>query len=127
MPRCLLLTARVVPIGTPDRSAGARLGEADIWLCRVLKPSRETRAWDRTPLGPKTASLVRRALRWQGGNRRGAGIFSYSKIPALHRAAERDTTGSNLPSALRSYVDWPARASEASPGGNTPLYSQKGR
>jgi hypothetical protein len=56
MPPCLLLTARVAPIGTPDRSAGSRLGEADIWLCRVLKPSRETRAWDRTPLGPKTAS-----------------------------------------------------------------------
>ncbi len=63
MPPCLLLTAREAPKGAPDRSAGSRLGEADIWLCRVLKPPRETRAWDRTPLGPKTASQVRRAAR----------------------------------------------------------------
>ena len=63
MPPCLLLTARKAPKGAPDRSAGSRLGEADIWLCRVLRPSRETRAWDRTPLGPETAPQVRRAAR----------------------------------------------------------------
>ena len=63
MPPCLLLTAREAPKGAPDRSAGSRLGEADIWLCRALRPSRETRAWDRTPLGPKTAPHIRRAAR----------------------------------------------------------------
>ena len=50
--------------------------------------------WDRTPLGLETALHVNRALRWLGRDRKDAGIFGISKVPALHREAERDTTGS---------------------------------
>ena len=50
--------------------------------------------WDRTPLGLETALLVSRALRWLRRDRKDAGNSEDSKVPALHREAERDTTGS---------------------------------
>ena len=52
-------------------------------------------AWDRTPLGLETAPLARRALRRLGGV--GKALESPRenvRVPALHREAERDTTGS---------------------------------
>jgi hypothetical protein len=50
-------------------------------------------SWNRTPLGLETALLVSRALRWpvEGSERRWK---LREKVPALHREAERDTTGS---------------------------------
>ena len=44
--------------------------------------------------GSKPPLLVSRALRWLRRDRKDAGILKVSKIPALHREAERDTTGS---------------------------------
>src|SRR5260370_14284764 len=51
-------------------------------------------AWDRTPLGRKTAAPCRprAALAVEGSERRWN--LLNSKVPALHREAERDTTGS---------------------------------
>jgi hypothetical protein len=49
--------------------------------------------WDRPPLGLETAAPVNRALRWPWRDRKDAGTFEL-KVPALHREAERDTTGS---------------------------------
>ena len=43
--------------------------------------------------GSKPPLLVSRALRWPWRDRKDAGTFK-SKVPALHREAERDTTGS---------------------------------
>src|SRR3977135_2414499 len=50
--------------------------------------------WDRTPLGLETAAPCqpRAALAVEGSERRWNPRFS--KVPALHREAERDTTGS---------------------------------
>jgi hypothetical protein len=50
--------------------------------------------WDRTPLGLKTAAPCqpRAALAAEGSERRWNP--RRSKVPALHREAERDTTGS---------------------------------
>jgi hypothetical protein len=50
--------------------------------------------WDRTPLGLETATPCqpRAALAVEGSERRW--ILRKSKFPALHREAERDTTGS---------------------------------
>src|SRR5882757_7656949 len=60
-----------------------------------LKPSlgREC-AWDRTPLGLETATPCqpRAALAVEGSGK--TQDTSASKFPALHREAERDTTGS---------------------------------
>src|ERR1700730_16329975 len=44
--------------------------------------------------GSKPPLLVGRALRWPWRDRKDAGILEISKVPALHREAERDTTGS---------------------------------
>src|ERR1700731_5032661 len=61
-----------------------------------LKPSPENKmvTWDRTPLGLKTAAPCqpRAALAVEGSERRWN--LLNSKVPALHREAERDTTGS---------------------------------
>jgi len=60
-----------------------------------LEPSREKMVtWDRTPLGLETALRVSRALRWLWRDRKDAGIPWFRRFPALHREAERDTTGS---------------------------------
>src|ERR1700756_3496595 len=50
--------------------------------------------WDRTPLGLETATPCqpRAALAVEGSERRWN--LLKSKVPALHREAERDTTGS---------------------------------
>jgi hypothetical protein len=50
--------------------------------------------WDRTPLGLETAAprQPRTALAVEGSERRWN--LLNSKVPALHREAERDTTGS---------------------------------
>ena len=50
--------------------------------------------WDRTPLGLETATPCqpRAALAAEGSERRWN--LLYQKVPALHREAERDTTGS---------------------------------
>src|ERR1700753_920813 len=50
-------------------------------------------------LGPDAARArpplrVSRALRWLWRDRKDAGSSEISKVPALHREAERDTTGS---------------------------------
>jgi hypothetical protein len=49
--------------------------------------------WDRTPLGLETAAPCqpRAALAAEGSERRWN--LLYQKFPALHREAERDTTG----------------------------------
>jgi hypothetical protein len=60
-----------------------------------LKPSLEQfGTWDRTPLGLETAAPCqpRAALAAEGSERRWNPLTS--KVPALHREAERDTTGS---------------------------------
>src|SRR6202022_1994692 len=51
-------------------------------------------AWDRTPLGLETAAPCqpRAALAVEGSERRWN--LLNSEVPALHREAERDTTGS---------------------------------
>jgi hypothetical protein len=59
-----------------------------------LKPSQEKSTWDRTPLGLETATPCqpRAALAGEGsGKTQEPSIW---KVPALHREAERDTTGS---------------------------------
>jgi hypothetical protein len=50
--------------------------------------------WDRTPLGLETATpdQPRAALAVEGSERRWN--LQTLKVPALHREAERDTTGS---------------------------------
>ena len=50
--------------------------------------------WDRTPLGLETAAPVqpRAALAAEGSEKRWN--LQNAKVPALHREAERDTTGS---------------------------------
>ena len=50
--------------------------------------------WDRTPLGLETAAPCqpRAALAVEGSERRWN--LQNSKVPTLHREAERDTTGS---------------------------------
>jgi hypothetical protein len=61
-----------------------------------LKPSLDQdSAWDRTPLGLETAAPYqpRAALAVEGSGK--TQETSASKVPALHREAERDTTGSN--------------------------------
>src|ERR1700733_6167953 len=60
-----------------------------------LKPSLEQDG----NLGPDAARagpplLVSRALRWLWRDRKDAGSSEISKVPALHREADRDTTGS---------------------------------
>src|ERR1700738_2765091 len=50
--------------------------------------------WDRRRSGSKPPLLVSRALRWLWRDRKDAGISNISEVPALHREAERDTTGS---------------------------------
>src|SRR5580658_1829172 len=50
--------------------------------------------WDRRRSGSKPPLLVGRALRWPWRDRKDAGSSEISKVPALHREAERDTTGS---------------------------------
>lgn len=60
-----------------------------------LKPSLEqVVTWDRTPLGLETAAPCqpRAALAAEGSERRWN--LLHSKVPALHREAERETTGS---------------------------------
>jgi hypothetical protein len=62
-----------------------------------LKPSPGNKmvTWDRTPLGLETAApwcQPRAALAVEGSERRWN--LLNSKVPALHREAERDTTGS---------------------------------
>src|SRR4030088_1691018 len=62
---------------------------------QCLKPSLEQDGnLGPTPLGLETALLVSRALRWpvEGSERRWNLLDQ--KVPALHREAERDTTGS---------------------------------
>ena len=78
--------------------------------------------WDRTPLGLKTALPVSRALRWLRKGRKDAEI-SVSEAPALHREAERDTTGNFGRQHPLTYVDRRFRAREASLSGNTPFFS----
>ena len=48
-----------------------------------------------TPLGLETVPPIGRALRWPWRKRKDAGTSNTcSEEPALHREAERDTTGS---------------------------------
>jgi len=57
-------------------------------------PGTDSMTWDRTPLGLETATLgqPRAALAVEGSERRWN--LRYQEVPALHREAERDTTGS---------------------------------
>ena len=59
-----------------------------------LKPSLEKGTWDRTPLGLETVTPCqpRAALAVEGSGK--TQVPPASKVPALHREAERDTTGS---------------------------------
>jgi hypothetical protein len=82
----------------PKRSPEIRDGplRVRLWPYRRSKPSlrREclgsdaTRAWNRPSLRP-------RGSRWLWEGRKNAGIVQKRSVPALHREAERDTTGSN--------------------------------
>src|SRR4030081_1047793 len=62
--------------------------------CRKAGPGNKRMTWDRTPLGLETAlpCQPRAALAVEGSERRWNPRDS--KVPALHREAERDTTGS---------------------------------
>src|SRR5438445_12435269 len=60
--------------------------------------------------GSKPPLLVSRALRWLRRDRKDAGISEVSKAPALHREAERDTTGSfSRQPLLHTWIDRPAQ------------------
>jgi hypothetical protein len=62
--------------------------------------------WDRTPLGLETAAPCRprAALAVEGSERRWN--LLNSKVPALHREAERDTTGSfNRQPPVHTWID----------------------
>lgn len=109
-------------------------------LCRLLKgpPLREMHAvavegrkpfscdcqsWrGRSGLKPPLRFRSRTALTLKGRMVR-RNLSMEIEGPALHRAAERDTTGSFSPSALHTYVDWGSEAREASQSGNTGLQS----
>src|ERR1700744_5290567 len=67
-------------------------------------------AWDRTALGLKTAPPCqpRAALAVEGSERRWN--LEHSTVPALHREAERDTTGSfSRQPSLHTRIDRPAQ------------------
>jgi hypothetical protein len=72
-------------------------------------------AWDRMPLGLKnnlSQSAARRALASRRDRKRWN--LQKRKVPALHRAAERDTTGSNgRQQSLHTRIDDPAQGSVA--------------
>src|SRR5665213_1316384 len=76
-----------------------------------LKPSLEQDGI----LGPDAARarpplLVSRALRWPWRDRKDAGSSDISKVPALHREAERDTTGSfNRQPPVHTWIGGPAQ------------------
>src|ERR1700704_4132443 len=62
--------------------------------CRKAGPGNKMVTWDRTPLGLETAPPCqpRAALAVEGAERRWN--LRNREVPALHREAERDTTGS---------------------------------
>src|SRR6266404_8098279 len=61
--------------------------------------------------GSKPPLLVSRALRWLRRDRKDAGISEVSKAPALHREAERDTTGSfSCQPPVHTLIGRPAQA-----------------
>ena len=79
--------------------------------------------WDRKPPGLKTALPVSRATR-AGSGEAGKTLKSpFLEVPALHREAERDTTGNFGRQHPLTYVDRRFGAREASLGGNTPFFS----
>ena len=59
-----------------------------------LKPSLEKDTWDRTPLGLETAAPFRPRAALAVEKAGKTQVPSAPKVPALHREAERDTTGS---------------------------------
>ncbi len=63
-------------------------------FCRVRNCPRTKVTLGRTPLGLEPPSRISRALRWPGRKRKKTLESSTSKVPALHREAEHDTTGS---------------------------------
>src|SRR5258707_5073980 len=50
--------------------------------------------WDRTPLGLETAAPCAARCAGRGGIGKTLESPRFAKVPALHREAERDTTGS---------------------------------
>ena len=83
-----------------------------------LKPSLGQKGtWDRTPLGLETAAPCqpRAALAVEGSGK--TQVPSASKVPALHREAERDTTGSI--SRQHHVHTWIGGSAQASIGGTS--------
>ena len=85
-------------------------------LCRVWsRPWNKMVTWNRTPPGLETAAPCqpRAALAVEGSERRWN--LPSSKVPALHREAERDTTGSfNRQPPLHTWIDAPVQGKRRS-------------
>src|SRR5882757_9676920 len=84
----LLLKAKVVwrRKCSPEITCGPRPG-SDIGVGRLSKPVLERDAWDRTPLGLKTALIAGRAAR--AGSEEGTENAGISKTTRFHRCTGR--------------------------------------
>ena len=99
-------------------------------LRRLLnRPWNKLAAWDRTPLGLENRRSLSTA-RCAGRGGIGKTLESpNSKVPALHREAERDTTGSiSRQPPVHTWIAACVQGNaivprEASPSSNTPAYS----
>src|SRR5262249_35581168 len=89
----------------PSGSGYGRIAAQNRPLGRECLGSGAARAQEPSLLSPRGLAL---AL----GGSENAGIAPKRSVPALHREAERDTTGSNWPSASHTYVDWTLGASQ---------------
>ena len=81
--------------------------------------------WERTPLGLETAPPVSRAAR-AGSGEAGKTLKSpVWEVPALHREADRDTTGNfHRQHHLHTWIGHSVQGSrETSLYGNTPVFS----
>ena len=85
-------------------------------LCRVWsRPWNKMVTWNRTPPGLETAAPCqpRAALAAEGSEKRWN--FPSLKIPALHREAERDTTGSfNRQPPVHTWIEAPVQGKRRS-------------
>jgi len=110
-------SARLKSEVDPSGSGYGRAGAQNRPLRRECLGSDAIRAQEPSLLAP-------RGSRWLWGGPENAGIVPKRPVPALHREAERDTTGSNSRQHPRTYVDWAMGAREASRAGNSRRYSQ---
>src|SRR5215471_5741261 len=87
------------------------------------KGSPERKTWD-CRSGSNHPFLPAARIALALGEAENAGIARIRRVPALHREAERDTTGSNSRQHPRTYVDWAGRAREASLPCHSHVYSR---